>query len=111
MRWRRDLGTGKLTIERVYLITSLDVFDATPAELATWIRGHWGIENRLHHVLDRTFREDDSKIRTGALHRTMASLRNLAISTFRQDGDTNIAAALRRTGRDYHRPLETFGLS
>ncbi|MDB5448558.1 MAG: hypothetical protein JWQ97_3875 [Phenylobacterium sp.] len=40
MRWRRDLGTGKLTIERVYLITSLDVFDATPTELATWIRGH-----------------------------------------------------------------------
>ncbi|WP_330290140.1 hypothetical protein [Streptomyces sp. NBC_00576] len=41
----------------------------------------------------------------------MASLRNLAISTFRQDGDTNIAAALRRTGRDYRHPLETFGLS
>ena len=111
VRWRRDLGTGKLTIERVYLITSLDVFDATPAELATWIRGHWGIENLLHHVRDRTFREDDSKIRTGALPRTMASLRNLAISTFRQDGDTNIAAALRRTGRDYHRPLEAFGLN
>ncbi|WP_233444719.1 ISAs1 family transposase, partial [Streptacidiphilus albus] len=53
VRWRRDLGTGKLTIERVYLITSLDVFDATPAELATWIRGHWGIENLLHHVRDR----------------------------------------------------------
>jgi hypothetical protein len=41
----------------------------------------------------------------------MASLRNLAISTFHQDGDTNIAAALRRTSRDYHRPLEAFGLN
>lgn len=67
---RRDLSTGKLTIERVYLSTSLDVFDATPAELAAWIRGHWGTENLLHHVRDRTFREDDSKIRTGALPRT-----------------------------------------
>ncbi|MFJ5310064.1 hypothetical protein [Streptomyces sp. NPDC088350] len=58
VRWRRDLSTGKLTIERVYLITSLSVFDATCTELATWIRGHWGIENLLHHVRDGTFRED-----------------------------------------------------
>lgn len=50
MRRHRDLSTGKPTIERVYLISSLDVFDATPAELAAWIRGHWGIENLLHHV-------------------------------------------------------------
>ncbi|WP_327575650.1 ISAs1 family transposase [Streptomyces sp. NBC_00145] len=111
VRWRRDLSTGKLTIERIYLITSLSVFDATCTELATWIRGHWGIENLLHHVRDRTFREDDSKVRTGNLPRAMASLRNLAISVFRQDGQTNIAAALRHTGRDYHRPLRTLGLT
>ena len=111
MRWRRDLTTGKLTIERVYLITSLDIFDATPAELAAWIRGHWSIENLLHHVRDRTFREDDSKVRTGHLPRTMASLRNLAISVFRQDGETNIAAALRHTGRDHRRPLRALGLT
>ncbi|MGX4695038.1 ISAs1 family transposase [Streptomyces sp. JNUCC 63] len=111
VRRRRDLATGKLTIERVYLITSLDVFDATPAELAAWIRGHWSIENLLHHVRDRTFREDDSKVRTGHLPRTMASLRNLAISVFRQDGETNIAAALRRTGRDHQRPLRALGLT
>lgn len=79
------MSTGKLTIERVYLITSLSVFDANCIELATWIRGHWGIENLLHHVRDRTFREDDSKVRTGTLPRAMASLRSLAISVFRQD--------------------------
>ncbi|WP_406084343.1 transposase [Streptomyces virginiae] len=111
MRWRRDLATGKGPSERVYLITSLDVFDATPAELAAWIRGHWGIENLLHHVRDRTFREDDSKVRTGTLPRTMASLHNLAISLFRQNGETNIAAALRRTSRDYRRPLTALGLT
>ncbi|MCZ4117932.1 ISAs1 family transposase [Streptomyces sp. H39-S7] len=111
VRWRRELSTGKLTIERVYVITSLDVFDATPAELASWIRGHWGIENLLHHVRDRTFREDDSKVRTGHLPRTMAGLRNLAISIFRQNGDTNIAAALRHTGRDHQRPLTALGLT
>ncbi|KOV75857.1 hypothetical protein ADL01_16915 [Streptomyces sp. NRRL WC-3618] len=105
------MSTGKLTIERVYLSTSLDVFDATPAELAAWIRGHWGTENLLHHVRDRTFREDDSKIRTGALPRTMASLRNLAISVFRQNGKTNVAAAFRHTIRDYTRPLRALGLT
>ncbi|WP_406518174.1 ISAs1 family transposase [Streptomyces sp. NBC_00826] len=111
VRWRRDRSTGKLTIERVYLITSLDTYDATAAQLAIWIRGHWGIENLLHHVRDRTFREDDSKVRTGHLARTMASLRNLAISIFRQNGHTNIAAALRHTGRDHTRPLRILGLT
>ncbi|MFG2785909.1 hypothetical protein ACGFY7_49865 [Streptomyces prunicolor] len=48
---------------------------------------------------DRTFREDDSKIRTGTLPRAMASLRNLAISV------------LRHTGRDHHRPLRALSLT
>jgi predicted transposase YbfD/YdcC len=110
VRWRREMGTGKLTIERVYLITSLPPGEATGEQLAAWIRGHWHIENLLHHVRDRTFREDDSKIRTAHLPRVMASLRNLAIGVHRQDGRTNIAAALRHAARDYHRPLSALGL-
>jgi hypothetical protein len=41
----------------------------------------------------------------------MASLRNLAIGIHRQDGHTNIAAALRHTSRDHQRPLTTLGLA
>ncbi|MGW4823225.1 ISAs1 family transposase [Streptomyces sp. NPDC004227] len=111
VRWRRELGSGKLTIERVYLITSLPPGAATGEQLASWIRGHWGIENLLHHVRDRTFREDDSKVRTAQLPRTMASLRNLAIGLHRQDGHTNIAAALRHAARDYGRPLTALSLT
>ncbi|MET7608592.1 ISAs1 family transposase [Streptomyces avermitilis] len=111
VRWRREKTKGKLTIERVYLITSLHPGEATGAQLASWIRGHWGIENLLHHVRDRTYREDDSKIRTGHLPRNMASLRKLAISVHRQDGHTNMAAALRRTARDCQRPLTALGLT
>ena len=37
---------GKKTVEVVYLITSDR--DTEPATLATWIRGHWEIENKLH---------------------------------------------------------------
>ncbi|GAU70582.1 putative transposase [Streptomyces sp. NBRC 110611] len=109
VRWRREMTSRKLTVERVYLITSLPPGAVSGAQLATWIRGHWGIENLLHHVRDRTFREDDSKIRTGRLPRAMASLRNLAISIHRQDGRHNIAAATRHTARDFTRPITALG--
>jgi len=109
--WRRDMGTGKLTIERIYLVTSLPPGAADGSELAAWIRGHWRIENQLHHVRDRTFHEDASHIRTRHLPRVMAGLRNLAIGVHRQDGHTNIAAALRHTARNHLRPLTALGLA
>ncbi|MFG2840886.1 ISAs1 family transposase [Streptomyces zaomyceticus] len=111
VRWRHGFTSGKLTIERVYLITSLPPGAASGAQLAAWIRGHWKIENLLHHVRDRTFREDDSKIHVGRLPPVMAGLRNLAISVHRQDGRTNIAAALREAARDWDRPLTVLGLT
>lgn len=48
--------------------------------LAKLIRQHWGIENRLHHVLDRTLREDDQKTRVGQGALVLSLLRKLAIS-------------------------------
>ncbi|CAL9447291.1 ISAs1 family transposase [Streptomyces sp. NPDC093808] len=93
VRWRGDLSTGKLTIERIHLVTNLPPGAADGSELAAWIRGHWRIENQPHHVRDRTFHEDASKVRTRQLPRVMAGLRNLAIGVHRQDGHTNIATA------------------
>ena len=58
----------------VYAVTSLAAAQASPARLADWIRGHWGIE-ALHHIRDVTFTEDASQIRTGNTPRAMASLR------------------------------------
>ncbi|MFF8996368.1 ISAs1 family transposase [Streptomyces sp. NPDC014983] len=110
MRWRKDLTGKKTTIERLYFVTSLPPGAATGEQLAGWIRGHWKIENQLHHVRDTTFAEDASTTRTGSLPRVMASLRNLAISVFRQDDHTNIAAACRHTARDPQRPLTALGL-
>ncbi|MEW1866641.1 hypothetical protein AB0420_00320 [Streptomyces caelestis] len=74
-----------------------------------WDTFAWRIENQLHHVRDRTFHEDASHIRTRHLPHVMAGLRNLAIGIHRQDGHTNIAAALRRTARNHQRPLITLG--
>ena len=81
----------------VYAVTSLALGTASPAQLAGWLRGHWRIENQLHWVRDVTFDEDRSHARSGNLPRTMATLRNLAISLLRLAGVGNVAAALRHT--------------
>ena len=96
---------GKKTVEVVYLITSAEAGTASPATLAAWVQGHWGIENRLHWVRDVTFDEDRSQIRTGAAPQIMATLRNLVISLLRLAGWTNIAQALRHHAADNRRPL------
>jgi predicted transposase YbfD/YdcC len=51
-------------------------------------RGHWGIENGLHWVLDVTFREDDSRIRTGNAAQNMAILRHMALNLIKQEQST-----------------------
>ncbi|MFC7818653.1 hypothetical protein ACFUTR_28935 [Streptomyces sp. NPDC057367] len=56
--------------------------------------GRWKIDNLLHHVRDRIFREEDY---VGRLPRIVADMRNLAIDVHRRDSRVNIAAALRRT--------------
>jgi predicted transposase YbfD/YdcC len=94
----------------VYAVTSLTAAQASPARLAEWIRGHWGIE-ALHHFRDTTFAEDASQVRTGTAPRAMASLRNLAIGMLRQHGHHNIAAALRRNARDATRVLPLLGIT
>lgn len=96
---------GKKTIEVVYLITSTDLRTAGPATLATWVRGHWHIENKLHWVRDVTYQEDKSLVRTGNAPRVMAALRSLAISLLRLNGHNNIAAANRHHARDPQRTL------
>jgi predicted transposase YbfD/YdcC len=101
---------GRWRTETVYAITDLRPHQATPAELAGWVRGHWQIENALHWVRDVTFAEDLSQVRTGHAPQVMASLRNLVISLHRLAGATNIAAALRHHARDALRPLRLLKL-
>jgi predicted transposase YbfD/YdcC len=106
----RPLGGGKWRTVTVYAITSLNASQATPAQLAEWIRGHWQIEV-LHHIRDVSYGEDASQIRTGSGPQAMATLRNLAIGILKTTGHTSIAAACRHHGRDATRTLATLGLS
>ncbi len=91
---------GKKTIEVIYLITSADHHAAPPPTLASWVQGHWAIENRLHWVRDVTYDEDRSQVRTGNSPHVMATLRNTAISLLRLTGVQNIAQRLRHHARD-----------
>ena len=80
----------------MYAVTSLDYRHADPGLLAVWIQGHWGVENRVHHVRDVTRSEDRSRIRAGSGPHVLATLRNTALNLHRLGGHTNIARAQRR---------------
>ena len=49
-----------------------------PRRLMGLIRSHWGIENRLHHVKDRTFKEDQQRVRVGDGPVVLTWLRSIA---------------------------------
>ena len=51
------------------------------------VRGHWGIENRLHWVLDVVFREDQSRLRKGHGAKNMAIVRHFALNLMRSAKD------------------------
>jgi predicted transposase YbfD/YdcC len=73
---------GKTSVETAYYISSLPneaelLLDAT--------RHHWTIENSFHWVLDVTFREDDSRIRSGDSPQNFAVFRHLALNILKQD--------------------------
>ena len=51
----------------------------TAEEYLHWVRGHWGIENSLHWVLDVCFREDDQRHWAGNSAENLAWLRKLAL--------------------------------
>lgn len=86
---------GEITCETSFLITSLTKEQASPRELLQLMRGHWGIENRVHWVRDVTFDEDRSQVRVGSGPQVMAALRNTAVGLLRLKGVRNIAAATR----------------
>jgi len=73
---------GQTTRERRYYLSSLPPH---APELARAIRGHWGIENSLHWVLDVALREDECRVRSGHAATNLATLRHMALNLLRQD--------------------------
>ena len=59
-------------------------------------RSHWGIENKVHWVLDITFREDDCRIRKGNGAENFAVLRHIALNLLRRETSTKLSLRARR---------------
>lgn len=73
---------------------------AVAEEVSAYIRGHWGIETRLHKQRDVVFGEDKSMIRMGHAPQTMAVLRNIVTSLFHRGTVRNFKSAMRKFAAD-----------
>src|SRR4051812_9534024 len=98
---------GKETSEVRYYISSLAM---GVKQLARAVRGHWGIENSCHWVLDVTYREDESRIREASLRENMAWLNRFTLSLLKQKSDRKSIAMRRQCcGWDENYLLEVLG--
>jgi predicted transposase YbfD/YdcC len=88
----RAVGEQKNESTAHFYLTSLRT---TATELAGYIRGHWGIENGLHWVLDIAFREDDSRARAGHAGANLGMIRRVALSLLKR-ADTKNSIRTRR---------------
>jgi len=70
--------------------------------LSRFIRGHWGIENRQHWILDVTFAEDASRIRKDSAPEISAAFRRMALNILQRDTSIkeNIRGKRLRAGWD-----------
>lgn len=76
---------GAVASERRYYVCSARLDAAT---LARAVRAHWGVENRLHWVLDVVFHDDLARLRTGHGPENMAIVRHTAMNLLRSTKTT-----------------------
>jgi predicted transposase YbfD/YdcC len=81
-RTRQIIGKPQ-TIARHYYILSDD--QLTSERVGQVIRGHWGIENKLHYVLDVSFDEDHCRARKGHAAENLSRIRRLTANLLQQN--------------------------
>ena len=72
--------------ERYYVLSFQDV-----SRFAEVARGHWGVENCLHWVLDVTFREDDCRVRTDHAPNNFSAIRKMALNFLRSENSSRLS--------------------
>ena len=107
---RREGIAPRKTELHYYIVTGPAGRRRLPARrVARLLRGHWCVENRLHHVLDRTMREDDQKTRVAQGPLVLSFLRKTALAILepfhrktrrtRPEAQTHLAAKPRKAIR------------
>jgi predicted transposase YbfD/YdcC len=81
------------TVKRRYFISSLA---SNAKQLLHAVRTYWGIENKLHWVLDLAFREDESRVRKGNGPQNSAVLRHIALNQLRREDTAKISIRAKR---------------
>lgn len=90
---RINKKTGEIETETHYCISSLP----SNAELIlNSKRQHWGIENKVHWLLDVVFKEDQSRIRDRNSAQNFSALRRLAINMVKRETSTKRSIRQRR---------------
>ncbi len=83
---------GQVSTSRRFFLASLPLDDRL---LARAVRAHWGIENRLHWVLDVVFHDDLMRLRTENGPKNMATVKHMAMNLIR-DAPGNDSIKVRR---------------
>lgn len=73
---------GKTSVERRYYISSRQ---AEAEYMGQAVRGHWGIENKLHWSLDVAYGEDQARMREGNSAENFSILRRISLNLIRSD--------------------------
>jgi predicted transposase YbfD/YdcC len=84
---------GVASVEQRYSISSLQ---ADAERLGTVVRGHWGVENSRHWVLDVAYGEDQARMREGNSAANFSILRRITLNLIRQDHSVKAGVKNRR---------------
>jgi len=84
---------GKPERSMRYFITSLR---SNAAQILEYQRSHWGIENKLHWVLDNAFNEDRARMRKDNAASNFSIMRKMSLNLLRQDKISKIGVKGKR---------------
>ena len=99
---REDAASGQTSVQRRYFISSCSSLNAQA--MATAVRGHWAIENKLHWQLDVSFNEDQRRIRKHHGAENFSRLCRIALNLLKRDKSVKIGIHGKKIKAASHEP-------